>query len=133
MLLRELAHRVKNTLAIVQSIASQTLRYTRTREEFVERFSGRLAALAESHDILTQSNWHGADLAALARAQLEAHRPDNRDRLHIEGPAVLLPADLATPFGMVLHELGTNAVKYGALSVAEGTVDLQLGCATPEQ
>lgn len=124
LLLRELAHRVKNTLAIVQSIANQTMRSTRSREDFVTRFSGRLAALSASHDILTQSNWKGADLAALARAQLDAHGSDNPERLQIEGPAVLLPADIATPFGLVLHELAANAAKYGALSVVEGKVDL---------
>ena len=125
LLLLELAHRVKNTLAVVQSIAGQTLRHTSSRQEFVARFRGRLAALSASHDILTESNWRGADLAALARAQLEAHQPDNRGRVHMEGPAVLLPADVATPFGLVLHELGTNAAKYGALSVEEGTIDLR--------
>ena len=124
LLLHELAHRVKNTLTIAQSIASQTLRYTRTREEFVERFGGRLAALAASHDILTESNWQGADLAALARVQLAAHGSDNPGQLHIDGPPVLLPADLATPFGLVLQELGANAAKYGALSVEKGTVNL---------
>lgn len=124
LLLRELTHRVKNTLAIVQSIANQTLRNTRSREQFVERFSGRLAALSAAHGILVQSDWKGADLEALARAQLEPYASDNSERLHIEGPAMLLAPDIATPFGLVLHELAANAAKYGALSVDAGKVDL---------
>ncbi len=125
LLLRELAHRVKNTLAIVQSIANQTLRSTRSREDFVARFGGRLAALSAAHDILTQSDWKGAELAALAQAQLKPHISDNPKQLRIEGPLVLLPADIATPFGLVLHELAANAAKYGALSVEKGQVDLR--------
>ena len=125
LLLRELTHRVKNTLAIVQSIAYQTLRHTHAREDFVEGFSGRLAALSAAHGLLVESDWHGADLAALARAQLEPHVPAGSGRLAIEGEPVTLPADVATPFGLVFHELATNAAKYGALSVAEGSVNLR--------
>ena len=124
LLLRELTHRVKNTLAVVQSIASQTLRNTRSREEFVDRFQGRLSALSAAHDLLVHSDWKGADLEALARTQLEAHVRDNPQRLHIEGEPVLLPPGVATPFGLVLYELASNAAKYGALSVGEGRVDL---------
>jgi two-component system CheB/CheR fusion protein len=124
LLLGELTHRVKNTLAIVQSIAHQTLRFAQTPEEFNERFTGRLAALATAHGLLVQSDWKGADLAALARDQLAPYLSDEPDRLVIDGPAILLPADLATPFGLVLHELATNAVKYGALSRPDGIVSL---------
>jgi two-component system CheB/CheR fusion protein len=124
MLLGELTHRVKNTLAIVQSIAHQTLRFAKTPEEFNERFSGRLAALATAHGLLVQSEWKGADLAALARNQLAPYLSEKPDRLVMDGPTVLLPADLATPFGLVLHELATNAAKYGALSRPDGIVSL---------
>jgi two-component system CheB/CheR fusion protein len=125
LLLRELTHRVKNTLAVVQSIANQTLRHTRSREDFVDRFSARLAAFAAAHGLLVHSDWKGADFEALARVQLEPYAPDNPGRLHLEGPRTELPADLATPFGLVLHELAANAAKYGALSRDEGRVDLR--------
>ncbi len=116
LLLGELAHRVKNTLSVVQSIAHQTLRSSASADDFIERFGGRLLALGTAHSLLVQSDWHGADLGALARIQLEPYISDNPDRLRIEGEPVLLPADLATPFSLVLHELATNTSKYGWLA-----------------
>ena len=120
LLLRELTHRVKNTLAVVQAIAHQTLRHAPSNADFVERFDGRLTALARAHDLLVKSEWKGADLEELARDQLGAYP----ERLRIDGERVLLPADLATPFSLVLHELATNAAKHGALSRARGRVKL---------
>lgn len=125
LLLGELTHRVKNTLAVVQAIAHQTLRTSPDSEEFAERFDGRLQALARAHGLLVESDWAGASLAALARQQLAAHIPDQSDRVAIGGDPVTLPADLATPFGLVLHELATNAVKHGSLSRRDGTVDVR--------
>ena len=121
LLLSELTHRVKNTLAVVQAIAHQTEVTSTSPAQFVERFSGRLAALATAHGLLVQSDWQGADLAALTRVQLQAYASDGR-RMRIEGPAVSLPAELATPVGLVLHELATNAAKHGALSRSGGEV-----------
>jgi two-component system CheB/CheR fusion protein len=77
-----------------------------------------------AHGLLVQSNWEGADLAALTRVQLKPYVPDGGKRLQIEGPAVSLPADLATPFGLVLHELATNAAKHGSLAGSAGTVSV---------
>lgn len=124
LLLSELSHRVKNTLAVVQSVARQTLRTTESSEDFVERFDGRLTALASSHKLLVDSEWSGAELSALALSQLEAYAGSDRRRLQIEGEPVMLPPDLATPFGLVLHELATNAAKYGAFSTGNGRVSL---------
>jgi two-component system CheB/CheR fusion protein len=123
MMLGELSHRVKNTLAVVQSIASQTLRTSNTAEEFTERFEGRLQALAKSHRLLLDP-WEGAGVEALAREQLEAHLGGDASRLDLDGPAVRLPADVAAPLGLVLHELATNAAKYGAWSQGGGKVHL---------
>ncbi|MBV8839347.1 MAG: PAS domain-containing protein [Alphaproteobacteria bacterium] len=124
LLLGELTHRVKNTLAVVQAIAHQTLRSTKSPDDFAERLDGRLSALGKAHSLLVASEWKGADLAAMAREQLAAYTADNPGRLRIEGQPVSLPADLATPFGLVMHELATNAAKHGSLSRPKGTVDL---------
>ena len=124
LLLGELTHRVRNTLAVIQAIARHTMRNSKSKEDFVERFEGRLSALAAAHTLLVGSDWKGADLAELARQQLAPYITDIRDRLRLQGEAILLPADLATPVGLVLHELATNATKYGSLSVATGTVSV---------
>lgn len=124
LLLNELSHRVKNTLAVVQSLARQTLRTTDSSEDFVERFEGRLAALANAHKLLVESDWSGAELGALAFTQLDAYAGSDRHRLQIKGAPVTLPPDIATPFGLVLHELATNAAKYGAFSTEGGQVEL---------
>ena len=125
LLLLELNHRVKNTLTVVQSIAHQTRRFSKSYEEFTDRLDGRLAALAAAHSLLVESDWRGADLAALARRQVEPHIGGNPDRVKILGEPLFLPADLATPFGLVFHELATNAAKHGAFSRRTGTVDME--------
>ena len=122
LLLSELTHRVKNALTVVQSLARQTLRTTGTREDLVERFEGRLSALAGAYKLLVETEWQGAELGALARGQLSAYAGRHPDRLQIEGEPILLSPDFATPFGLILHELATNAAKYGALSVDGGRV-----------
>jgi two-component system CheB/CheR fusion protein len=122
LLLGELSHRIKNTLAVVQSIAHQTQRYSASPADFIASFDGRLRALGSAHSLLVESDWRGADLGALARDQLGAYASD---RVRIDGEPVVLPADLATPFGLVLHELATNAAKHGALSGPAGIVNLR--------
>lgn len=124
LLLSELTHRVKNTLAVVQSMAHQTRRGTSSLDAFMDCFDGRLEALASAHKLLVDSEWKGADLGALARNQLRPYAMDRPERIHLSGEPVLLPAYLATPFGLVLHELATNAAKHGALSLASGTIDV---------
>ena len=123
LLVNELSHRVKNTLAVVQSIARQTLRATASADEFVELFEGRVSALAGAHQLLLNSEWSGAELGALAANQLDAYG-GGKKRLQIAGEPIELPPSLATPFGLVLHELATNAAKYGALSNEKGHVKL---------
>lgn len=124
LLLGELSHRVNNTLTVVQAIARQTLRTTESSEQFVKTFEGRLNALGGAHNLLVQGHWEGTDLEELARVQLAAYLTDDERQISLSGPAVLLPRNLATPFGLVLHELATNAAKYGALSVDTGHVSL---------
>jgi two-component system, chemotaxis family, CheB/CheR fusion protein len=124
MLLRELAHRVKNALTVVQAVAHQTFRGIPGYEGMLRVFEGRLSALGSAHDLLTESNWSGADLISLARSQLAPYRSNGPDRVIMSGETVSLPPDIATPFGLVLHELATNAAKHGSLSVANGTVEL---------
>lgn len=124
LLLSELTHRVKNALTVVQSLARQTLRTTGTQEEFVARFEGRLSALAGAYKLLVEKEWQGAEMGGLARSQLSAYSGRHGDRLQINGDPVLLPPDFATPFGLILHELATNAAKYGAFSTGDGRVTL---------
>ena len=124
LLVGELTHRVKNTLAVVQSLARQTLRNARSNADFIERFDGRLSALANAHKLLVDTDWDGAELGALVESQLQAYLVKDAKRFEIEGQPVMLPAEIATPMGLVLHELATNAAKYGALSANEGKVKL---------
>ena len=125
MLLRELNHRVRNTLTVVQAIAHQTRRTSNSLGDFVERFDGRLAALASAHNLLMQSEWKGADLATLARDHVMPYSSDVPNRFRLEGEPLVLPAELATPFGLVLHELATNAAKHGSLSNPDGGIELR--------
>ena len=123
-LLEELNHRVKNTLATVQSIAFQTFRNSQSREAFQEAFSARLMAVSKTHDLLTQSNWEGTSLRELVLQELEPYRMENAFRFEINGEEVQLQPRLVLAFGLMLHELATNAVKHGALSVPTGRVDI---------
>ena len=118
----QLSHRVRNTLAVIQAIARHAMRNSQSKEDFAERFEGRLSALAGAQTLLAGADWKGTDLAELARQQLAPYIADNPDRLRLKGESILLPADLATPFALVLHELATNSAKYGSLSVGKGTV-----------
>jgi two-component sensor histidine kinase len=129
LLLTELNHRVKNTLAIIQSIANQTLHHARNPEDFVPSFSGRLQALARAHTLLTQSTWRGADVPDLLRDQLLLGGADD-DRISFSGPSLMLEPQAALNLALLLHELGTNARKYGALSVPNGRLTVDWGLRT---
>jgi two-component sensor histidine kinase len=119
LLVEELNHRVKNTLATVQAIANQSLVRAKTQRDFVTSFSGRLQALAKLHTLLTQTNMRGTDLSELIASQVRLGSPDE-DRVSVNGPFLFLGPQEANHLGMVLHELTTNARKYGALSVTGG-------------
>ena len=119
LLVLELNHRVKNTLASVQAIAQQTMRSTKEPDEFTRRFFGRIQSLARVHALLTDSTWRGADLRELIRDQL-LHGPVDEARLTAWGPAVHLQPQMALHLAVMLHELGTNSMKYGALSRPKG-------------
>lgn len=123
LLVAELNHRVKNMLATVQAIATQTLHSADTPEDFVEDFSGRLQALARAHSLLSSSTWQGAMLRELIQEQLRLGTLDE-ERLEISGPDLCLEPQLALHVGLILHELATNANKYGALTVPAGRLAL---------
>ena len=120
-LINELNHRVKNTLATVQSIASQTLRTAPTPRDAREALEERLLALSRAHDVLTRQSWESAELGEIVTQALAAYRDRREDRIHIGGPDVRLPPRVALALSMALHELATNAVKYGALSCPGGS------------
>ncbi len=122
LLIEELNHRVKNTLAILQSIATQTFRSASRAER--EKFEGRLGALAEAHNLLSQEKWQGSELQDVMARVLNPYLLNNPDRVRMFGPKVPLSPRLAVILSMILHEIATNAAKYGALSNDTGTVTL---------
>lgn len=121
LLMAELDHRVKNTLAIVQSIASQTARRSATFAAFNQSFSARLQSLASAHSLLTASHWAGADLCDLLQTQLVETIGDER-AVVAAGPRIFLPPQSTLQLGLILFELASNARKHGALSQPGGTV-----------
>lgn len=127
LLLDELNHRVKNTLAIVQSIAMQTQRNAVTPGGFFDDLMARLAALARAHDLLSEASWDGALLADVIEQTLAYYATDTGAPLRVAaaGPAIKLGPSAAVTLNMAFHELATNAAKYGALSVPEGKIDVR--------
>lgn len=126
LMIDELNHRVKNTLATVQSIAMQTARSHPDPQTFAQGFQARLMALSHTHDLLTRSHWEGADLRDILEHETEAH---GSQRVTLNGPVVALDPPAALSLGMIFHELATNAAKYGALSAPTGRVLVDWGVA----
>ncbi|KQV58848.1 MULTISPECIES: sensor histidine kinase [unclassified Caulobacter] len=122
LLVNELNHRVKNTLATVQSVAGQTLRNAIDLQDARDALTTRLLALSRGHDILTRESWDGAELSDIAAAVVAAH--GEAQRFVLDGPSVRLAPKATLALSMALHELMTNAAKYGALSNADGQVRL---------
>jgi PAS domain S-box-containing protein len=123
LLINELNHRVKNTLATVQSIATQTLRNSASFGAFQDAFVSRLVALSRAHDLLTRSNWHSAPFTEIVRETLEPYGVGS-GRIRFDGPGIRLTPSAAVTLSMALHELATNAAKYGALSEPGGRIEV---------
>ena len=125
LLMHELAHRVKNTLAVVQAITTQSLRSAQTVDDARDKIQSRLSALSKAHDMLTQEDWRGAELRDVVANTVCNIGMQDSDRIKVRGTTVMLGPQAAMSFGLVLHELMTNAVKYGALSNEVGHIDIE--------
>jgi two-component sensor histidine kinase len=132
LLVAELSHRVKNTLASVISVAQQTFRQAQSFKEARGAFEGRIQALAHTHSRLAESNWAGASLAAVIMDEVTPYRGGDGGNIRMAGPDVTLGPKSAVSMGMAFHELATNAGKYGALSAAGGSVEIEWGMVRPE-
>ena len=124
LLVDELNHRVKNTLATVQSLAWQSLRQDQAPQDARECFESRLIALSRTHDLLNRSSWEGATLKEVLDIELDPYRSDGGSRIVLRGPELRLSPRTTLALGLLFHELATNAAKYGALSVPEGRVEV---------
>ena len=122
LLLRELTHRSKNLLAVIQAMARQTARHAGSMDGFLSQFSGRLQSLAAAHDLLVRDSWRGASMRELIQAQLAAYIDDEGQRVSMSGPAIALKPEAAQTLGLALHELAANAARFGAFSADAGRV-----------
>jgi two-component sensor histidine kinase len=126
LLMREVNHRAKNMLSVVDAIAHQTA--TQNPEDFIERFSDRIQALSANQDLLVRNEWKGVEVENLVHAQLAPFADLIGSRIVVYGPKLCLKTASAQAIGLALHELATNAGKYGALSTDTGRVDIFWGC-----
>lgn len=122
--MRELSHRSKNLLAVIQAMARQTARSSADLDDFEKNYSQRLQALSASHDLLVHQNWHGAPLSELLRLLLTPFVDDLDERIDLVGPELFVTPTAAQNLALSIHELATNASKYGALSVLKGRVSI---------
>lgn len=126
MMVNELDHRVKNNLTVVLALAEQTRLRAASLDDFMDTFGGRLRVLAGSHDALASAHWQGVATSTLLRAALAPHADDDNDRILIRGDSPVVPARASGPLALALHELATNALKYGALSVPSGRLEIRI-------
>jgi two-component system, chemotaxis family, CheB/CheR fusion protein len=122
-LVEELNHRVRNMLTTVSAMASQTLKRSESGEEFRKVFLGRIQSMAAAYNLVSRESWHAVSLRGIAEAQFEPYAGEH-GRLSIEGEEISLKPSAALAFGMIVHELTTNSVKYGALSKPSGKIEL---------
>jgi two-component sensor histidine kinase/CheY-like chemotaxis protein len=125
LLIRELQHRVKNTLATVQALLRATARSASTVEGFRQVFEARVLSLSRTHDLLVENAWRAAPIRNILRSELGPYDDGAGTRVLLAGPAAELPAELALPIGMAIHELTTNAAKYGAFSTPRGWLEVE--------
>ena len=125
-LLREVSHRSKNLLAIIQSIAMQTARYSDSLEDFLLKFRGRIQSLSESQDLVTDSNWRGALVSDLIDRQLSRYAASTDGRIVRSGDDCYLTPNAAVHVGLAIHELAVNSAVYGALAAADGKLAIEV-------
>lgn len=134
LLIGELTHRVKNTLAVVQSMAHHSMRNTGTFAEAVAAFEARLFALSSAHDLLISGSWRGAEIQTLVTEVISPfHGSSSKSRISIKGPEIWIRTNVVLALAMVLHELATNATKYGSLSSETGSVEISWEVAQDNQ
>lgn len=124
LMMRELTHRSKNLLAVIQAMARKTASLSDDTESFIAGFSARLRAMAAAHDLLVSQSWHGADLGELIRASVAQTISPSAEQVQMHGPPMMLPPDTAQNLGLAFHELATNASKYGALAADAGRLEV---------
>lgn len=125
LLIRELHHRVKNTLANVRAMMGATAKSSGSVEDFIRDFSARIVSLADTHSMLTDDYWQMASLHKLLESELRHYDTNDKSRVLLKGPDVALVADIAIPVGMAFHELASNSSKYGALSRPQGRLEVR--------
>ncbi len=123
-IMRELAHRARNLLSLVDGIARQTAKAEGLPQAFVARFGDRLSALGGAYDLLISSDWKGVDLRPLVESQLAPMMPGDKDRVVVRGPSLVVSPEAGQYLALALHELATNATKHGALSRSDGVVEV---------
>jgi two-component sensor histidine kinase len=125
LLIRELHHRVRNTLATVQGVMNTTAKSSMTIDEFQEAFAGRISSLAKTHAVMTEEFDQSVSFEHLLNQELGLYADDLGRRIRLQGPDVDLPSQIAVPLGMAVHELTTNAAKYGALASDAGRIAVE--------